>query len=37
MFMNDVMGKKRLQECEINLSFQTKSNQNPKSEKKLMK
>jgi hypothetical protein len=37
VFMNDVMEKKCLQECEINLSFQTKNNQNPRSEEKPMK
>jgi hypothetical protein len=33
MFMNDVMEEECLQECEINLSFQTKCSQNPKNEK----
>jgi hypothetical protein len=29
VFMNDVMEKKCLQECEIHLSFQTKSEEKP--------
>ncbi len=37
MFMNDVMKKECLQECEINPSFQTKSSQNPKTEKQTTK
>jgi len=35
--MNDVMKKECLQECEINPSFQTKSSQNPKTEKQTTK
>ncbi len=35
MFMNDVMEEECVQECEINLSLQTKSSQNLKTKKKL--
>jgi len=35
--MNDVMKEECMQECEINHSFQTKSSQNQKNEKQIMK
>jgi hypothetical protein len=35
MFMNDVMEEECVQECEINVSLQTKSSQNLKTKKKL--